>query len=228
MMLSIIIPVFNEEKTISEVIKKVSSVVLPLEKEIIVINDGSFDQTGNILNHLKKKINFILLEHKENRGKGTAIKTALSAANGDFIIIQDADLEYNPADYPDLLRPLLKNEADVVYGSRLMISNPYSSKLYYLGGRFLTFVFNLLFGTQLTDINTGYKVFKKGILENLDLKEERFSFCEEVTCKLIKKCYRIKEAPIHYAPRSFEEGKKIRWWRDGWRGFLTIIKNKFF
>lgn len=228
MKISIIIPVFNEKNTIKEIIRKVEVVSLPIEKEIIVIDDGSFDGTEEILDGLKKKFKFTLLKHRKNLGKGAAIKTGLSYARGDFIIIQDADLEYDPKEYPELLSPLLGGEVKVVYGSRNIFGNPHSSKVYFLGGRFLTSVFNLLFGTNLTDINTGFKVFKREVLKNLKLKEKRFSFCEEITCKIIKKGYTIKEIPIEYAPRSFKDGKKIRWWRDGFRSIFVIIKGKFF
>lgn len=228
MKISIIIPVFNEKNTIKEIIRKVKVVSLPIEKEIIVIDDGSFDGTEEILDGLKKKFKFTLLKHRKNLGKGAAIKTGLSYARGDFIIIQDADLEYDPKEYPELLSPLLGGEVKVVYGSRNIFGNPHSSKVYFLGGRFLTSVFNLLFGTNLTDINTGFKVFKREVLKNLKLKEKRFSFCEEITCQIIKKGYTIKEIPIKYAPRSFKDGKKIRWWRDGFRSIFVIIKGKFF
>lgn len=224
MKLSIIIPVFNEKNTIKEIIKRVANVSLALEKEIIVIDDGSFDGTKNILKELKEEFNFILLEHPKNSGKGAAIKTGLSSASGDFLIIQDADLEYNPEAYPKLLEPLLKGETSIVYGSRNLFTNPCFSKTYFLGGKFLTFIFNFLFGTKLTDINTGFKVFRKEVIKNFDLKEKRFSFCEEVTCKIVKNGYKIKEVAIGYRPRSFKEGKKIRWWRDGFRSLFTIIK----
>jgi glycosyltransferase involved in cell wall biosynthesis len=226
MKLSIIIPVYNEENTIAEVIKKVEEISLPLEKEVIVVDDASNDKTKEILNQLKSQFNFFLKEHRENKGKGAAIKSGLSLAGGDFVIIQDADLEYNPDDYPLLLEPLMKGEADVVYGSRNIIKNPFFNKLYFWGGQFLTFILNLLYGAKLTDINTGYKAFKKEVLEKLDLKEKGFAFCEEVTCKLIKKRYKIVEVPIHYQPRGFKEGKKIRWWRDGPRALYVIFKNR--
>lgn len=227
MKLSIIVPVFNEEKTIKEIITKIEKVVLPIEKEIIVVDDGSFDKTKIILNELKKQFNFSLIENQKNQGKGAAIKTGFKRTTGDFIIIQDADLEYDPKDYPALLEPLLKNEVKIVYGSRLLVKNPYSSKFYFLGGQFLTLIFNLLFRTNLTDINTCYKVFKREVFENLELREKRFAFCEEVTCQLVKKGYKIKEVPIHYNPRSFEGGKKICWWKDGFRGLFTMIKYRF-
>jgi len=226
MKLSVIIPVFNEEKTVEEIINKVVFVSLPIEKEIIVVDDGSTDNTRKILGRLQRRLGFIYLEHQINQGKGAAIKTALSRAAGDFTLIQDADLEYNPEEYPLLIGPLLNGKADAVYGSRNISSNPRFKKLYFWGGKFLTMFFNLLFNAKLTDINTGYKVFKREILQNLGLKEKRFSFCEEVTCKLIEKGYIIKEVPIHYSPRGFKDGKKIRWWKDGARGMMTILKHR--
>lgn len=223
MKVSIIVPVFNEEETIEEIIRRIEAVSLPIDKEVIVVDDGSLDNTREVLKKIKKEFDFILIEHQKNQGKGAAIKTGLSQATGDFILIQDADLEYSPEEYPILLGPLLKGEAEIVYGSRNILKNPYFSRIYFLGGQFLTFVFNLLFKTKLTDINTGYKVFKKGILENFNLKEKNFAFCEEVTCKAVKKGYKIKEVPISYTPRGFKNGKKIRWWSDGFKGLFVII-----
>jgi len=224
MKVSIIIPVFNEEKTIEEIIKKIEKVPLSIKKEIIIVNDGSFDNTKKILEQLKKKFDFILISHQKNQGKGAAIRTGLSLTTGDFILIQDADLEYSPGDYPVLLEPLLKNEAEIVYGSRNIFENPRFSIFYFWGGQFLTSIFNFLFKTKLTDINTGYKVFKKDVFKNIKLRENDFAFCEEITCKVIKRGYKIKEVSIHYSPRNFKEGKKIRWWRDGLRGLYVIIK----
>jgi len=227
MKLSIIVPVFNEKNTIKEIIEKIENVSLPIEKEIIVVDDGSSDGTEEILRQLKEKFNFILIRHPKNQGKGAAIKTGFSFSAGDFILIQDADLEYDPNDYPILIKPLLENNVSVVYGSRNLLKNPRFSTKYYFGGRLLTFIFNLLFGTKLTDINTGYKVFRKDVFKSIRLREDDFAFCEEVTCKITKKDYKIKEVPIHYLPRSFRDGKKIRWWRDGFRGLYVIIKYRF-
>jgi len=163
MKLSIIVPVFNEEESIEEIIKRIENVSIGIEKEIIVVNDGSYDETKDVLERLKRKFNFVSLEHQKNQGKGAAIRTGLLKARGDFILIQDADLEYDPKDYPILLEPLIKKEVKVVYGSRNLFENPRSSKSYFLGGQFLTFAFNLLFFEKLTDINTGYKVFAKEV-----------------------------------------------------------------
>lgn len=227
MRLSIIVPVFNEEKTIEEIIKRIKDIPLPIEKETIIIDDGSSDNTKEILGQLKGKFNFILISHPKNRGKGAAIRTGFPLVSGDFILIQDADLEYDPKDYPILLKPLLKNETEVVYGSRNISKNPRFSKVYFLGGQFLTAVFNFFFKTKLTDINTGYKVFKKEILKNIKLEEDGFGFCEEVTAKIVKKGYKIEEVPIRYSPRGFREGKKLHWWRDGFRGLYVILKYYF-
>ena len=226
MILSILIPVFNEENTILEILKKINEINLDrfgLEKEIIIVNDGSTDRTKKILEELKTRNNFALFHHRKNQGKGAAIKTGLEHAAGDFILIQDADLEYDPADYPVLLEPLIENEINIVYGSRGLKKNPSSSIGFYLGGKFLTFILNLLFGTKLTDINTCYKVFKREVLRDIKLEESGFAFCEEVTAKVIKKGYKIKEIPISYNPRDFKEGKKIRFY-DGIIGLWTIIK----
>lgn len=227
MKVSIIIPVYNEEKTIRELISKVLHAPCPAGKEVVVIDDASTDKTREILEGLKTRNNFVLLHHQKNQGKGAAIKTALPYTTGDFILVQDADLEYDPKDYPALLKPLIKNEADIVYGSRNLKKNPRSSIGFYWGGKLLTFILNLLFGTKLTDINTGYKVFRREVLKNIKLEEPRFAFCEEVTCKVLKKGFKIKEVPIDYYPRTSQQGKKIKW-KDGLWGIWVILKNRLF
>lgn len=226
MKLSIIVPAYNEEKTIQEIINRIKNVVLPLDKEIIVVDDGSTDKTKYFLKELADEKKIILLTHQKKQGKGAAIKTALTQAKGDFILVQDADLEYDPVNYPDLLEPLLKNKAVIVYGSRNLKKNPRSFLSYYWGGKFLTSFLNLLFKTKLTDINTGYKVFRREILNNFKLKENGFAFCEEITCQAIKKGFKVKEIPIDYYPRTIKEGKKINW-KDGLHSLRVILKNRF-
>lgn len=223
MTLSIIIPVFNEAKTIEEIIKRVIvAPVLDYQKEIIVVDDGSNDGTEKILKSLKERYNFLFLQHPKNLGKGAAIRTGLKKVTGDFVLIQDADLEYDPYDYQKLLDALDAN-SPIVYGSRYLGQGKRGYFFYYLGGWFLTLFFNLLFGSRLTDINTGYKIFRTDIIKNVNLESNGFEFCEEVTAKILKSGYSIKEIPIHYYPRKFSQGKKIRFW-DGLIVLLAIIK----
>jgi glycosyltransferase involved in cell wall biosynthesis len=221
--LSIIIPVFNEIRTIEEIIKRASlAPTKDYEKEIIVVDDGSNDGTEKILKGLKDKFNLILLNHIRNFGKGAAIKTGLERVSGKAVIIQDADLEYNPNDYQKLLE-VFEQEFPVIYGSRNLGGAKRGYFLYFWGGKFLTAFFNFLFGSNLSDINTGYKLFRTDIIKNLHLESKGFGFCEEVTAKILKFGYSIKEVPIHYEPRKFFEGKKINFW-DGVIGFWTIIR----
>lgn len=221
--LSIIIPVFNEGKTIEEIIKRVTKAPTPqYEKEIIVVDDGSNDGTEKILKNLAEKFHFIFLQHSKNFGKGSAIKTALKKATGDFILIQDADLEYDPSDYQNLLSALNQN-FPIVYGSRNLGKAKRGYFLYFLGGRLLTALLNTMFGSNLTDVTTCYKLFRSDILKKIDLRANGFEFCEEVTIKILKSGYSIKEIPIHYYPRKFSEGKKIRFFH-GLIGIWTIIK----
>ncbi|MBI2651801.1 glycosyltransferase family 2 protein [Candidatus Woesearchaeota archaeon] len=226
MKLSIIIPAYNEKNNILDVISKVKNAPLEnVEKEIIVVDDASKDGTINIL----KKINDIsikMLFHHENQGKGGAIRTGLKHATGEIILIQDADLEYNPAEYKKLLNPILKGKAKVVYGSRLdaikkNLKNMY--KLHYFGNRFLTFITNMLYGAKITDMETGYKVFSKEVLKKINLRAKRFDFEPEITAKILKNGYQIKEVQISFAGRKFSEGKKITW-RDGIKALYYLVK----
>jgi len=222
MKLSIIVPVFNEEESIEEIIKRIENVSIGIEKEIIVVNDGSYDETKDVLERLKRKFNFVSLEHQKNQGKGAAIRTGLLKARGDFILIQDADLEYDPKDYPILLEPLIKKEVKVVYGSRNLFENPRSSKSYFLGGQFLTFAFNLLFFEKLTDINTGYKVFAKEVLEKINYNKlsNDFVFDSQMLFSIVKKQYRIGDIPVPV--RYFAEASSINLERSITYGLQTL------
>jgi glycosyltransferase involved in cell wall biosynthesis len=227
MKLSIIIPVYNEKDTILEVLNKVGNVDLGnVEKEVIIVDDFSTDGTRELLNRLEDK--YKILYHKRNYGKGTAIRTGISKVTGDIIIIQDADLEYDPNDYKSLIQPIINNETSVVYGSRRLKENNkgHSGFSFYIGGIGMTLITNLLYGSNITDEPTCYKVFRAGILKNMNLKCKRFEFCPEVTAKILKKGIKIKEVPISYFPRSKKQGKKINW-RDGFEGIWTLLKYRF-
>lgn len=226
--LSIIIPAYNEEGTILKVIHSVKKARIKAEKEIIVIDDCSTDRTKDILKRFNEKSVKVFC-HKKNEGKGAAIKTGLGIARGDIILIQDADLEYNPEEYQKLLMPIIEGKADVVYGSRLeSIRKNLKSmyKLHYIGNMFLTFVTNLLYGARITDMETGYKVFRKKVVKEIKLKATRFDFEPEITAKILKKGYKIHEVPISFKGRKFAEGKKITW-IDGVKAVCYLIKYRF-
>jgi dolichol-phosphate mannosyltransferase len=226
--ISIIIPVYNEKKTILEILKKIENIDLKdlgFEKEIIIVDDGSTDGTREILKKLINKYNIIF--HPENKGKGSAIKSGLKKATGDYVIIQDADLEYDPKDYRVLLECAINNQAQVVYGSRtLNKKNKHSHFIYYLGGKLLSFLTSFLYKTKITDEATGYKLFKAELLKNIFLEGEGFDFCPEVTAKILKQKIKIFEVPINYYPRKKKEGKKIRL-SDGIRAAFLLIKLRF-
>lgn len=233
MTLSIIIPVFNEEATIKQLLEKVNGVKLSgIKKEIIVVDDCSSDSTNHILIKLTK-IKFKYLRHNKNLGKGAAVRTAVEHATGDLIIIQDADLEYDPLYYIDLLGPLKSDKVKVVYGSRLINyplrfwgENRTVLPLHLIANKFLTFLTNLLFGSNLTDMETGYKLFRKDILKKIVIDSERFDFEAEITAKILRRKIPIIEVPISVKPRSYKEGKKIGW-RDGLVAIWTLIKYRF-
>lgn len=237
--LSIIIPAYNEQQSIQALlhsVKKVDLRQLDLRKEIIVVDDGSIDDTATILT---QEEHIIFLRHPHNLGKGAAIRTGLQHASGDIILIQDADLEYDPQEYITLLKPILKGETKVVYGSRF-IGKPQKERnldflkkhhtdahtLFYIGGRFLTFITNLLYKTHITDEATCYKVFTKDVLKQMKLSCRRFEFCPEITAHIAKKGHPILEVPISYYPRSTRQGKKIRF-KDGFEALWTLIKYRF-
>jgi len=227
MKLSIIIPAYNEEKTIKKLLVLVKKANIgDIKKEIIVVDDGSRDNTLHILRGVDE---IKLISHKKNRGKGAATRTGIKHATGDIIIIQDADLEYDPNDYGKLIEPILQKKEKVVYGSRLLNKKKakYSEFSFFVGGKIMTIATNVLYpSARLTDEPTCYKVFRSDILKGIDLKCKRFEFCPEVTAKVLKKGIRIKEIPISYYPRSIREGKKINW-KDGLEGVWTLLKYRF-
>lgn len=224
MKLSVVIPVYNEAATLAEIIARVRAT--GLVDEIIVVDDASSDDSPTILSRLAPdpQLPLTILRHEQNRGKGAGVRTGLAAVSGDFVLVQDADLEYNPADYPALLAPFKDDPTlEVVYGSRNLHYNPRSSKTFYWGGVLLSWITNLLYGSHITDEATGYKIIKTELLRDMKLETDGFEFCPEVTAKLLRQGIRIHEVPISYSPRSWEEGKKIQWY-DGLIAIWTLIK----
>lgn len=230
--LSVLIPAYNEEKTIAELLKKVWQVALPgdLKKELVVVDDGSSDSTGERVAEFMQKypqVNVRYLRHDKNRGKGRALRSAIAVATGDIMVVQDADLECDPADFVVLLPNILSGEHRVIYGSRFLHSKQarrYGT--FYWGGRFVSMIANLLYGQKLTDAPTCYKMFDAALLKSIPLECERFEFCPEITAKLAKRGFKIKEEPIRYYPRTKQEGKKIRW-HDGLMAIWTLVRYRF-
>lgn len=226
MKLSVLVPVYNEQATLNQIVKRI--LASPVDKEIIVVNDGSTDATPDMLKKLEADSHGSLktLQHKTNQGKGAAIRTGLKAVRGEIVLIQDADLEYDPEDYPALLSPFQDNTVQVVYGSRNLKKNARSSFTFYWGGRLLSCVTNALYGSKITDEPTGYKVFRASLLKELKLDSSGFEFCPEVTAKILRRKIPIHEVPISYAPRGWAEGKKIQW-QDGLKAIWVLIKYRF-
>ncbi len=225
--LTVLMPVFNEAKTVEEILHAVDAAdAAGLEKELIIVDDGSTDGTREILERLDGlRSDTRVCFHAQNMGKGAALRTALNYATGDIVIIQDADLEYDPQEYAELLRPILAGRADVVYGSRVRGGKPVQdfSLLYLWGNRFVTLVANLLYGSALTDMETCYKVFRADVIKNIHIRANRFEFEPEVTAKVLRRGHKIVEVPISYFSRPKAEGKKLSW-RDGFGALWTLLK----
>ena len=236
MKLSIIIPVFNEENTIGQLLDRVSKVEIKgVDKEIIIVDDGSKDNTVKSIRaqiSAFKNVKFIV--HEKNQGKGAAVKTGIGNSTGDYIIIQDADLEYDPEDIKRLIKPVQAKITSVVYGTRLKRLPSFSKDertprflLHYLGNKFLSFITSILYGQWITDMETCYKLFPKKALNGVSLKSKRFDFEPEITSKLLKKGYKILEIPISTKPRGYDQGKKLNTFKDGFIALWTLLKYRF-
>jgi len=227
MKVNIIVPVFNEEKTLGLVLTKLKQLDLrrlEVKKEIVVVNDGSTDGSKKILSGIK---GIKLFNHSSNKGKGAAVKTGISSSNGEIIIIQDADLECNPKYIPFILEPIVKGKSEIVYGSRFLKEGNKQVVLFHeFGNIFLSFATSFLYNSKITDMETGYKVFRREVIKDINLKANRFDFEPEITAKILKKGYKIHEVSISFVGRKFKEGKKITW-RDGIKAAYYLIKYRF-
>jgi glycosyltransferase involved in cell wall biosynthesis len=225
--LSIVVPVFNERNTLVEILRRMRAVELPdeIEREIIVVDDGSSDGTRDVLNQLGDSTVRVVM-HETNRGKGAALRTGFAHATGEYVLVQDADLEYDPEDWPRMLNPVLRGKARVVYGSRFTGERRNMLLLHWIGNRFLSMTTNVLYNTTLSDMETCYKLIERDLVESMKLHSNRFDIEPEITAKILKRGIRIYEVPISYSGREFDEGKKITW-RDGFSALWTLVKYRF-
>ena len=225
MNLTVVMPVYNEKETIREIVRRVKATDLP--EQIVLVDDGSVDGTRDILWEMKGEDKLTVVFHEENQGKGAAVRTGFEHAEGDVILIQDADLEYDPRDYPALLKPLQEGVADVVYGSRFLGASRRVAMFWHMvANKLLTLMTNILYDTILTDMETGYKVFRKEILEDMELHARRFEFEPEFTAKILKRDLKIFEVPITFNPRDYDEGKKIGL-KDAFEAIWALLKYRF-
>jgi glycosyltransferase involved in cell wall biosynthesis len=223
--LSVIVPIFNERNTVVEIMRRMRVVELPIEREFILVDDGSSDGTRQVLQQLGDST-VRVISHPANRGKGAAIRTALEHVSGDLVLIQDADLEYDPEDWPKLLAPIFRGKATVVYGSRFTGERRNMLFLHWMGNRMLSLTTNVLYNTTLSDMETCYKLFDRRVFDGVTIRSDRFDFEPEITAKVLRKGVRIYEVPISYAGREFHEGKKITW-RDGFAALYALVKFRF-
>ena len=231
MKLSIIIPVYNEMNTIQEILKKIED-LYEIKKQIIIVDDGSSDETFNLIQNYNFKSEHKIIKHKVNSGKGAAIKSSVNYISGDIVIIQDADLEYDPKDYKEIIFPIIKNKSKIVYGSRVLNKKRYNQTNFISNFRIfcnhiLTILTNLLYKQNLTDAHTCYKAFDAKMFKQINLKENDFAFCPEITAKVSKLGFKIFEVPINYVGRNYNEGKKISFY-DGIRAVIVLLKYRFF
>ena len=226
MLLSIVIPVYNEKNTVLDIIKKIDSLPTSLNRELIIVDDGSTDGTREILKSLENRNDVKLIYKESNSGKGDSLKVGFKNSKGDYVIVQDADLEYEPEDYFKLLEAIDGKDNTIIYGSRFMGHYEEMSPLHYYGNKFLTLITNILYGVELSDMETCYKLFPGSFIRSLNLKANRFDFEPEITAKVLKSGYKIIEVPIRYYGRKHSEGKKITW-KDGFNAIYSLVKYKF-